>query len=254
MGDPELLVGTCGFGYREWAHGLYAGVPRRRWLERYAERFDAVEIDASFYRRLAADTVRRWLAQTPERFRFCIKGHRMVTHVARLRGAAASVAVQRQDAAVFGERLAAVVWQLPAGLERDDDRLDAFLDLLVGWPEVRHVLEFRHPSWFVPDTVGRLAERGVASCASDAGAWPLWDAVTADLAYLRLHGRPRTYASPYAEPALARWAERIGGWRAEGRAVYTFFDNTAEGAAPEDALRLRALLGQTRSANVPARL
>jgi uncharacterized protein YecE (DUF72 family) len=88
----------------------------------------------------------------------------------------------------------------------------------------------------------------VAVCQSDAADWPLWDTVTTDLVYIRLHGHTRTYASAYSSGSLRRWAERIVEWSSSGRTVHVYFDNDAEGAAPRDALRLRQLVEDRRSA------
>ena len=134
-----------------------------------------------------------------------------------------------------------MLWQCPSTLRCDLGRLQAFLDALDRWPEVRHALEFRHRSWF-DDRVQRcLGEHDVAICQSDAADWPRWDAVSTDLVYVRLHGHTRTYLSRYRAATLGRWAERIRSWVAEGRSVHVYFDNTAAGVAVGDAERLRAL-------------
>jgi uncharacterized protein YecE (DUF72 family) len=237
-----ILIGTSGWNYGPWKDGLYAGVRRQNWLSHYASRFNAVEVNASFYRAVRPTTYAAWRAATPESFRFAIKGHRLVTHVNRLADAAEPVLRQRDSTSVLGERLAAVLWQLPRSVAKDDGRLKAFLATLHLWPRVRHVVEFRHESWFDEDTADLLAAHDVATAISDSDRWPRWDAVTADLVYIRLHGKPHCYLSPYSADAIADWAARIGAWRAEGRAVQVYFDNTMQGAAVEDARRLAAFL------------
>lgn len=93
------------------------------------------------------------------------------------------------------------------------------------------------------DEVAALLQEGrVANCISDAPDWPMWDAITTDLVYVRLHGHTRTYASSYRRSSLARWAARVRAWLAEGRDVHLYFDNDAEGAAPNNARALLALL------------
>lgn len=240
----EFYVGTSGWNYAAWAGGFYAGVPRSRWLAHYARRFNAVEINASFYREVRAETYRRWIAQTPAGFRFAVKAHRYLTHVKRLDFDEASLARQREGAAALGERLAAVLWQLPRSLRRDDSRLEGFLARLALWPHARHAVEFRHRSWFVPEVAERLAARGVAICQSDAADWPLWDAVSSDLVYLRLHGHRATYRSRYGAAEIAAWAAKAARWWREGRAILAFFDNTDAGGAPADAAVLVAALAR----------
>jgi uncharacterized protein YecE (DUF72 family) len=107
---------------------------------------------------------------------------------------------------------------------------------------VRHAVELRHDSWFDGEVAALLGRHRVAAVQSDAADWPLWDAVTTDLVYVRLHGHRVTYASGYSRRELAAWARRIRGWRAEGRSVHVYFDNTDAGHAVADARVLRRMV------------
>ena len=246
----EARIGTSGWAYDEWRQEFYAGVPRRRWLEHCAEHFGAVEINATHYRLQRLSTLERWRPAVPPDFRFALKAHRYLTHVRRLRDPLEPIRRDRERAEALGSQLAAVLWQLPARFVFDDERserLDRFLDALTtSWP-ARHALELRHRSWFRSDVAARLTDHGVSSCISHAADWPMWEAVTADFVYVRLHGHPQTYASPYGRRGLRPWARRVRGWLDEGRDVLVFFDNDAGGAAPCDATRLIELLHQDGS-------
>lgn len=241
-----LVVGTSGWSYPEWKDGFYKGVPRRAWLEHLSRRFTGVEVNATFYRRMTPETFAKWHAATPDDFAFSLKGPQLVTHRHRLRNVARPVAETVSGAANLGQKLATVLWQLPPDLVNDPPLLLLFLEILAAVDGPRHVVEFRHESWFDDDTAAALTHFGVANCLSDATRWPLWDAVTTDLVYLRLHGHEATYASEYGEPGLAPWVERIKGWRAQGRAVHVYFDNDVGGAAPRDAALLMGMLGVAR--------
>ncbi len=235
-------IGTSGWSYEAWRAGFYAGVPRRAWLTHYASQFGAVEINASYYRLQNVSTYRRWFDATPAEFRFALKANRYLPAYRRLKAPADSIALERERALGLGDKLAAVLWQCPASFEKNLDRLAAFLDALAGWAEVPHAVEFRHASWF-DDSVRRcLHEHGIAICQSDAADWPLWNAVSSDLVYVRLHGHTRTYVSAYRRATLERWAERVQDWLAEGRSVHVYFDNTDAGAAVRDADRLAQIL------------
>ncbi|MGZ5077555.1 MAG: DUF72 domain-containing protein, partial [Methylobacter sp.] len=142
----------------------------------------------------------------------------------------------------LGEKLAVVLWQLPASLKKNIEHLKPFLDALQQWPKVRHSIEFRHPSWFDEQTADCLAQAEIAICLSDAATWPVWDRNGTNLAYIRLHGHTQTYVSSYSKPELAHWAGRIGRWSAQGKDVHIYFNNTAECAAPVNASALRAML------------
>lgn len=231
-------IGTSGWSYDVWRTGFYAGVPRRAWLAHYASQFNAVEVNATFYHALRPAVLARWFEQTPAAFRFCVKAHRWITHVERLRVDDAAIAREREHAAPLEHKLAVVLWQFPQSLGRDPPRLREFAQRLAAWPAVRHAIEFRDRSWFDDEVAACLCAHDIAAVQSDAADWPRWDAVTARLVYLRLHGHAVTYVSAYSRGVLARWAQRIRAWRAQGRDVCAFFDNTDAGAAPRDARAL----------------
>lgn len=236
MPEPgRLRIGLSGWNYAAWKDSFYAGVKRADWLAHASRRFPTLEVNATFYREQKARTFERWRAATPEDFVFAIKGHRYITHSLRLADAGDSMSRQRENAEPLGSKLAAVLWQLPPGLHADQGRLRDFLGALSRWPKVRHAVEFRHRSWFSGDTAALLEGAGVANCISDAARFPRWDAVTAPLVYLRLHGRPETYVSAYGREGLEPWRLEIAAWLKEGREVLAYFDNDAAGAAFVDA-------------------
>ena len=127
---------------------------------------------------------------------------------------------------------------MPSNFHKNINKLSNFAQALQFWPDARHVLEFRHISWFDQEVSQCLSDYNIAVCISDAADWPMWNIVTTDLAYVRLHGHTRTYASAYSKSSLLFWAKCINTWLTEDRDVYIYFDNDAEGAAPYDALRL----------------
>jgi len=238
----QTFVGTSGWVYKSWRQHLYEGIPLKRWLQHASRTFETLEINGSFYSQIKPDTYRRWRDETPPEFRFSLKGHRFVTHYKRLLDVDRSIALLRDQAIGLGDKLACVIWQLPAHLEGDPRRLERFLVSLQAWPEARHAIELRHRSWFTDEVAALLAASRVASCMGDAPDFPLWRAVTTDVVYARLHGHTRKYASSYSLPHLRRWADDAERWNAEGRDVYIYFDNDAEGAAVRDAITLRAEL------------
>jgi uncharacterized protein YecE (DUF72 family) len=234
-----VRVGCSGWSYRDWREGLYAGVPQRRWLERYAEEFDTVEVNATFYRLPREKTVAGWVEQTPPGFTFAVKGSRYLTHIRRLRDTDTGLRRFWEPLAPLREadRLGPVLWQLPESFERDDAALDEFLAAL---PDARHCLEFRHPSWFTAP-VRRLLERHGASLVipddarRDLGPRPK---PLGPIAYLRLHYGARGRRGNYSEAELDAWRRRIAGWRSR-RAVFVYLNNDWEGFAPANAGYLR---------------
>lgn len=234
-------IGTSGWVYKGWREHLYAKAPVRKWLEIASHTFTALEINGSFYTQIKRETYERWRVETPDEFRFALKGHRFVTHYKRLRDCRDSVVLLRDQASGLGDKLAAVVWQLPSNFARNDERLDDFIRALRAW-SVPHSLELRHRSWFVPEVAARLRDANISVCLSDAPDFPMWREVTSDLVYVRLHGHTRKYASSYSPASLRRWRDDIAEWIAQGRDVQVYFDNDAEGAAVHNARALIALV------------
>jgi uncharacterized protein YecE (DUF72 family) len=234
----RAYIGTSGWNYDSWREVFYGGRPKKEWLQFCAQHFSAIEVNATFYRLQTKATFERWRAETAPGFHFAIKANRYVTHNKKLTDPQPSIELERERAAGLGPQLAAIVWQLPRNLHRNLPRLESFALALGRWQEVRHAIEFRHESWFDDEVASCLCKHRIAVCQSDAADWPLWDAVTTDLVYVRLHGHSLTYASRYADAELRAWATRVRHWQGEGRDVYVYFDNDALGNAPRDALRL----------------
>ena len=238
----HAFVGTSGWNYQGWRDLFYEGVPRQCWLSFCAERFTGVEVNATFYRLQPREVFQRWRRQTPQDFRFTIKANRYLTHNKKLTDPLQAIRIERERASGLGEKLAAVVWQLPSNFQRNLGRLDGFVRALYSWRSVRHAIEFRHRSWFDDEVATCLTTRGIAVCQSDAADWPLWNRVTTDLVYVRLHGHTQTYASAYSEEELKVLANQMQCWRGAACDVHVYFDNDNQAHAPLNAMGLLALL------------
>jgi uncharacterized protein YecE (DUF72 family) len=240
----RAFIGTSGWNYDAWCDGFYPSDRREDWLRFCATRFTGIEVNATHYRLQSVATFRRWRDATPPEFRFAVKAHRYLTHNRKLNDPVGPIRLERSRAECLGAKLAVVLWQLPENFHRNVERLAGFARALRLWRRPRHAIEFRHPSWFDAEVAACLAAHRIAACQSDAADWPLWDAVTTDLVYVRLHGHQLTYASDYSESSLAIWARRVRRWTREGRDVHVYFDNDAFGNAPRNALRLIQLVGR----------
>lgn len=246
----QVRVGCSGWSYDSWRGSVYDGVAASRWLERYAELFDSVEVNGTFYRLVKRETVEGWVERTPDGFLFAVKGSRYLTHMKRLRDVEQGIARFWEPLEPLHEagKLGPVLWQLPESFQRDDEVLGAALELL---PPARHCFEFRHPSWFAP-AVGRLLEEHGASLAigHDARRELPRAAPTGPIAYLRLHYGARGRRGNYSRAELAGWRRRIAAWRAR-REVFVYLNNDWEGFAPANAALLRDALSPRRD-GVPA--
>lgn len=240
----RVRIGCSGWNYRSWRGRLYPrGAPQRRWLELYAEQFDTVEVNATFYRLPTLETVRTWSEETPEGFCFAVKASRYLTHVRRLREVPDGIArlAERLEPMAAAGRLGPILWQLPANFPRDGERLRGWLSALEAWP-VRHTIEFRHPSWFTAPVLSALREQDVALTIGDHPERLFQrHESTATWRYVRLHYGALGGDGNYSEAEITTWARRIGQWR-RGGDVYAYFNNDWCGYAPRNAASLRRRL------------
>ena len=235
----RIHIGTSGFSYLHWKGVFYPEkLPQRSWLEFYATRFRAVEINSSFYHLPRESVLESWYRRTPEGFTFVLKGSRTVTHIRRIKDCRDSVELFYERAFLLREKLGAVLWQLPPGLSADCGLLREFLRMLPARPTP--VVEFRNPSWYAEDVYKTLADSGAAFCIHDIARCRSPDLVTAPVAYLRFHGTSGRYSGGYPDEHLrdrAEWIARTGIGE-----VYAFFNNDVQGHAVRDALTLLRLL------------
>ena len=237
-----IRIGCSGWNYADWRGVLYPpGCPQRKWLARYAEVFDTVEINNTFYRLPTVDAVRGWVEQSPPGFVFAAKSSRYLTHIKRLTDMDRGVArlLERLEPLTSSPKMGPMLWQLPGNFRRDDERLAFALEHL---PPGRHAFEFRHESWFADDVLAALRAHGVALVIGDHPERP-WQshALTADFSFVRLHyghrGRRGNYSATELDE-LARELERLAR-RAE---VFVYLNNDWEGFAVRNAQGLQERL------------
>jgi uncharacterized protein YecE (DUF72 family) len=235
-------IGTSGWSYRHWIEPFYPGGMTKGsdQLRFYAERFDTVEVNGTFYRLIEVDTFRRWREATPPGFVFACKGSRYLTHMKRLKDAGQGVGRFFERVEALEGKLGPIVFQLPGRFKPERGRLAAFLEALPAGR--RYAFEFRDPAWFQAEIMERLARRNVALCLYEFAGREAPLEVTADFVYIRLHGPEGPYQGSYGDDALRTWAKRIGAWTKQGLDVYCYFDNDDRGFAPKNALRLMELL------------
>lgn len=242
--EAEVRIGTSGWSYDHWDGVLYRpGLPAAKRLSRYAEVFDTVELNASFYRWPRDATFEGWHRRLPDGFTMSVKVHRGLSHFRRL-GTPAPWAdrIERCQRALGATREAVLV-QLHPDLQRDDTRLDDFLQLVPDWITV--AIEARHPSWNDPHVYDILERHHAAYVVTSGPGMGCNLCATSDVVYVRMHG-PDTaplYAGSYTSADLRWWAERIREWQQQGRRVLTYFNNDGSGHAVRNALELRDLLG-----------
>jgi uncharacterized protein YecE (DUF72 family) len=237
----KVHLGCSGWMYDDWKDDFYAGVPRRRWLERYSEEFETVELNTTFYRLPKRDTVAEWVRRTPNGFTFAAKASRYLTHIKRLTDLDAGLERYYERIAPLAEspKLGPVVWQFPANFKRDGARLAAALDAL---PPGRHAFEFRHESWFADEVYRLLHDHHAALVIGDHPKWPFQAReLTTGWTLVRFHHGRRGRRGNYSERELEEWAATIDGWPARTE-VFAYFNNDWEQFAVANARTLRRML------------
>lgn len=217
-------------------------------LQRYATRFGRVEINSSFYRPHRPDTYARWADSVPDDFRFSVKMPQTISHEFCLRGATSLLDPFLHAVHHLGDRLGALLLQLPPRLVFDARVASAFFRALRRRTDSAVACEPRHGSWFTASADALLQRHGIARVAADPARVPLAaePGGARDWSYWRWHGRPRMYYSSYDDRdllALANAVEAAGGGPA-----WIILDNTAHGHAVPNALRLQAMLEESRRA------
>ena len=219
---PAVNVGCSGWQYRHWRGDFYpADLPASRWLEHYAQRFDTVEINNSFYRLPEASTFAAWRQRAPAGFLFAVKASRFLTHMKKLKDPEEPIARFFSRAARLGRSLGPVLYQLPPRWPLNLERLQVFLDALPR--RRRHVIEFREPSWYDDRVFALLEQHGVALCLHDMRGSASGRLSIGPFVYARFHG-PSKYSGSYSHAALEEWADWLAERAAEGKRVFAYFN------------------------------
>ncbi len=184
--------------------------------------------------------MRRWRDAVPRGFTFSVKGSRLITHARRLEHADRALDTFFSRVSLLGNCLGCVLWQLPPGFVPDLGVLDRFLASVPD--QVRHAVEFRRIGDPAPELLSVLAEHGASYVCTSSLSAPDDRASTTDLVYVRFHGLSGGFGHSYTVAELRPWARFLRTARDEGRSALVYFNNDAEGHAPDDAERLRALL------------
>jgi uncharacterized protein YecE (DUF72 family) len=233
----SLYLGTSGFAYDEWKHGVFypEGLKAREMLSYYASRFRSVEINYTFRRFPTEKSVQTWRAETPESFRFTLKANQRITHFKKLRDVDEDVRDFLERAKALGERLGTVLYQCPPTLEYDRGLIESFAGFLP--PTPRAAMEFRHPSWTQARDL--LLEQGIAWCVAetdeqDPGPEGLsWE----PFGFLRLR------KTEYTEDELRSWVDRVRPALEAGHDVFCYFKHENEGQSTKLATRFAEMVG-----------
>ncbi len=234
-------IGCSGWEYKHWRGDFYpTSIPRTQWFRHYAQIFDTVEINNTFYRLPERSTFVAWAERAPRGFLYSVKASRFLTHMKKLKDPEEPLERLFSRMTALDGHLGPVLYQLPPGWKLDHARLEHFLQLL---PQgFRHVMEFRDPSWYSDDVMRMLERYGVALCLHDMRGSATGRQRVGPFVYVRFHGASGTYSGSYSDARLCDWATWLAAQRRGGAAVYAYFNNDVGGHAPRNALTLRRLM------------
>lgn len=236
----DIRIGMAGWVYEPWRGTFYPeGLAQKMELEFASRQVNSIELNGSFYSLQRPESFVRWHAETPEDFRFSIKGSRYITHIRRLKNVEEPLArFFSQGLLRLGPKLGPVLWQFPPSLKFDAQTFEDFFALLPrsssaaarlgrthdAWAdgrsgneddedrEIRHAVEVRHKSFACEEYIELLRQYSVALVVADTPKWPLLFDLTADFVYCRLHGSEQIYTSGYDQEAIKTWARRVVAW------------------------------------------
>ncbi|MDB5389476.1 MAG: hypothetical protein JWM11_5122 [Planctomycetaceae bacterium] len=217
-------------------------------LERYASRFNAVEINSSFYRSHLTKTYSRWANSTPDDFRFSVKVPREITHQRRLVNVDQELARFLDESAGLGAKLGVLLIQLPPSLKFTPSVAEDFFGSLRQRTSVPIACEPRHAEWFSVRAVQLFEDLHICRVVADPAPVPLAavPAGSRSLYYFRLHGSPKIYYSNYDTARLTDTARRLIAYQTSGTTSWCIFDNTAEGYAITNGMTFRNLINDFR--------
>jgi uncharacterized protein YecE (DUF72 family) len=243
-----LKLGTSGWSYDGWQGNFYPQyLPQNRWLEFYVQKFNAVEVDSTFYGIPPRERVQRWAELAPAGFEFALKVPQVITHEKSLDGCDAEMNEFLSVVETLGEHLGPVLFQFPYGFK--PDRLGNLLDFLDQLPPepFRYVVEIRNRAWLTSALPAELTARNLPLCTVEHPWMPRTTKMTGDFMYLRFLGDQKKitvfdHTQLDRQKDLTFWAAEADQWLKKNKPVYVFFNNHFAGHAPSDVHAFAELL------------
>jgi uncharacterized protein YecE (DUF72 family) len=241
--NPAVFyIGTSGWTYDHWKGNFYPdGLTRSHWFDFYARRFNAVEVNATFYRTFGDPTFEKWKNRAPKGFGYTLKAPKSISHRKLLRDVEDDIQAFCRSAGLLGDAYKMILLQVSPDMPYDHGLLRSALQ---AFPEPGRVaVEFRAGFWFNPHTESLLSSVGAVFCNVDSPRQRMTEVITSERTYLRLHGRDHWYTANYSTEDLKHVAEVARRLADRGaKQVGIFFNNDFGGYAPANALELQKYL------------
>jgi uncharacterized protein YecE (DUF72 family) len=227
-------IGCSGYHYDEWKGLFYPeNIPKNKWFEFYANHFNTIELNTTFYRFPRVEFLRTWYQRSPNHFSFSVKAPRLITHFKKFKDAQKYL-LDFYSTVKNGlnDKLGCVLFQFPANFKFQEEHLERITKLLDS--SFQNVLEFRDLSWWNDNVKNALADHHISFVGMSHPSLPDDVVKTTNTLYYRFHGTPHLYTSRYDMSALEGTIQKIH--QLDGvQEAYIYFNNTAEGAAISNA-------------------
>lgn len=235
----EYFLGCSGFYYNHWRGLFYPqNLAKNKWLPYYAQHFNSLEVNGTFYRFPSKSTLQGWYDRTPQNFSFTLKANRVITHTYKFHNTQKYTADFYELAHILQEKLSCVLFQLPPNIHKNM----ALLEKIAGQtdPKVTNVVEFRHESWWDSEVYDFLEKNRLVFCCVSASGLPETLVATGRAVYVRFHGKDGWYSHNYPDEELEAWVEKIRESGAE--TVFCYFNNDFNANAVKNCLALKKML------------
>ncbi|MDZ7798788.1 MAG: DUF72 domain-containing protein [Patescibacteria group bacterium] len=235
-----IHIGTSGWNYKHWQKAWYPEkIKTNNFLNYYADHFQTVEVNNTFYNLPSKKVIKSWRKKVPKEFIFSVKASRYITHMKKLKNPKESLKRFFSRVNLLNNNLGPILFQLPPNWYKNIERLNNFVNLL---PKKKQIaIEFRDQSWWRDDVYNLLKKNNIAFCLYQLAGIKTPRKITADFAYIRLHGpSDKPYQGNYHGNSLRAWASYFKKIKKEKRVkeIYCYFDNDEKGYAPKNAKQM----------------
>ncbi len=245
---PQVFIGTSGWAYKDWGKKFFPKeLPQSEHLTHLAQRFNTVEVNATFYRLQPKSNFEGWYQKTPKDFVFAIKVSQYITHIKRMNGVRAAWLKFLKRSVPLKEKRGPFLFQFHSsftGKEHHIQRLDRFFKLLrKDDADLRVAIEFRHPNCFSEPMLAIFKKYRLALVFANSEKYqPAPWISDADFVYFRLHGPEKMFSSSYSPKELKELSVVMKKYLREGKDVFVYFNNDQNANAPANAKLLQELM------------
>ncbi|HMJ70154.1 MAG TPA: DUF72 domain-containing protein [Cyclobacteriaceae bacterium] len=231
-------IGCSGYYYPQWRNTFYPkGLAPKNWLAHYSSTFNTVEMNGTFYRQPKTADLKKYAVATSDEFTFSVKMSRYITHVQRLKEKQAVTTFQDLILDGLGPKLQHFLFQMPPTFKYSDENLESIINTIPHEPQ--NVIEFRHISWWNESVRQALASANITFCNVDFPGLDSWFIHTSPAFYLRLHGSPQLFVTPYDESRLENFYRQFP---ATAQRCSVYFNNTVTEAGFQNAMTMRKIV------------